>query len=133
MNDTLKKMMTQKDELKRQQTVLKEKYDQEKEERDGKGEDLKEEMYETLTNKNKATQLDGVLTDSLSVYQYAKFQNIIQKDKIHLVSQHMQVSNDLTPTKIKKILAAEIKFYDLKYFEFRNNPQIEIYYSGHGE
>lgn len=45
----------------------------------------------------------------------------------------MQVSNDLTPTKIKKILAAEIKFYDLKYFEVRNNPQIEIYYSGHGE
>lgn len=55
MNESLKKMMTQKDELKRQQTILKEKFDMEKEEREGKGEDVKDEMYETLTNKNKAT------------------------------------------------------------------------------
>jgi hypothetical protein len=45
----------------------------------------------------------------------------------------MQVSNDLRPLTIKKILTQEIQFFDKIYFKDRNYPHIRIYYSGHGE
>ena len=64
----------------------------------------KEEEFDKVNSKNKAIQLEGILGDAFSVYSTIKLESVKDFSRIHLISEQMQISNELTDKSIKKIL-----------------------------
>jgi hypothetical protein len=75
-----------------------------------------------LANKKKADQLDGVLADGSALYQHVKSLDVLEKHKIHMISEHMKISNDLKEKVVMSTLSKEINFFDDVYFKNKDHP-----------